>query len=41
MKKILPKLALALAPIALYLAVFVAFEPNNYFGCLLYTSRCV
>ena len=32
MKKIIPKLALALAPIVLYLAVFVAFEPNNYFG---------
>ena len=32
MKKIIPKVALALAPIVLYLAVFVAFEPNNYFG---------
>ena len=32
MKKILPKLCLALAPIFIYLAVFVAFEPNNYFG---------
>lgn len=32
MKKILPKLALALLPVALYLALFIAFEPNNYFG---------
>ena len=32
MKKILPKLALALLPLALYFAVFIAFEPNNYFG---------
>lgn len=32
MKKIFPKLALALLPMAVYLAVFLAFEPNNYFG---------
>ena len=32
MKKILPKLCLALLPIFVYLAVFAAFEPNNYFG---------
>ena len=32
MKKILPKLALALLPVALYLAFFLTFEPNNYFG---------
>lgn len=32
MRKILPKLALALFPLALYFGVFVAFEPNNYFG---------
>ncbi len=32
MKKIFGKLALAMAPIALYLALFLAFEPNNYFG---------
>ena len=32
MKKILPKMALALLPVVLYLAFFIAFEPNNYFG---------
>ncbi|MEG2697880.1 MAG: hypothetical protein RR951_03030, partial [Ruthenibacterium sp.] len=32
MKKILPKLALALLPLAAYFALFLAFEPNNYFG---------
>lgn len=32
MKKFIAKLALALLPVALYLAVFIAFEPNNYFG---------
>ncbi len=32
MKKILLKLAVLLLPIALYLAFFIAFEPNNYFG---------
>ncbi len=32
MKKLLLKFALALIPIAIYLAVFIAFEPNNYFG---------
>lgn len=32
MRRILPKLALALLPFALYFAVFIAFEPNNYFG---------
>lgn len=32
MKKILPKLALLFLPIALYLTVFVWFEPNNYFN---------
>lgn len=32
MKKIIAKLALALFPLAVYLCVFVAFEPNNYFG---------
>ena len=32
MKKFLAKLALALLPLAVYFAVFVAFEPNNYFG---------
>ncbi len=32
MKKLILKFALALIPIAVYLAVFIAFEPNNYFG---------
>ena len=32
MRKILPKLVLALLPVALYLALFCVFEPNNYFG---------
>ncbi len=32
MKKFIAKLALALLPLAVYFAVFVAFEPNNYFG---------
>ncbi len=32
MKKILQKLSLLAVPIALYLAFFIAFEPNNYFG---------
>ncbi|MEG0896780.1 MAG: hypothetical protein RR415_04115 [Ruthenibacterium sp.] len=32
MKRILPKLALLFLPIAVYLAVFVCFEPNNYFN---------
>ena len=32
MKKFVAKLALALLPLAVYFAVFVAFEPNNYFG---------
>lgn len=32
MRKLLLRLALALLPVALYLAVFIAFEPNNYFG---------
>ena len=32
MKKLISKLALALLPVALYLMVFLAFEPNNYFG---------
>lgn len=32
MKNILKKLGLLLAPVALYLCVFVAFEPNNYFN---------
>jgi len=31
-KKFVAKLALALLPAALWLAVFAAFEPNNYFG---------
>jgi hypothetical protein len=31
-KKFIAKIALALLPIAVYLAVFIAFEPNNYFG---------
>ena len=38
MKKFIAKLALALLPAALYLAVFVAFEPNNYFGLRGVTS---
>lgn len=32
MKKLLPKLALALAPFAVYFCVFAAFDPYNYFG---------
>lgn len=32
MKKFLPRLALALLPIVLYLTFFIAFEQNNYFG---------
>ncbi len=32
MKKFTLKLALAFLPVALYLAVFIAFEPNNYFN---------
>ncbi|MEG1153401.1 MAG: hypothetical protein RSD61_02610 [Ruthenibacterium sp.] len=32
MKRILPKLALLFLPIAVYLTVFVCFEPNNYFN---------
>lgn len=32
MKNILAKCALLLAPVALYFAWFMAFEPNNYFG---------
>lgn len=32
MKKFFLKLALALLPVAVYIAFFVAFEPNNYFG---------
>ncbi|MEF9866291.1 MAG: hypothetical protein RR814_07585 [Oscillospiraceae bacterium] len=32
MRKFLSKIALALVPIVLYAAVFVAFEPNDYFG---------
>ncbi len=32
MKKILQKLALLGIPLVLYLAFFIAFEPNNYFG---------
>ncbi len=38
MKKILPKIALALLPVAAYLAFFLAFEPNNYFGLRRETS---
>ena len=38
MKNILKKLALLAIPVLLWLAFFIAFEPNNYFGCLLYTS---
>lgn len=32
MKNILKKLALLAIPVAVWLAVFIAFEPNNYFG---------
>lgn len=32
MKDILKKLALLAIPVAVWLAVFIAFEPNNYFG---------
>ena len=32
MKNILKKLALLAIPVVVWLAVFVAFEPNNYFG---------
>lgn len=32
MAKIIKKIAILLIPIALYYAVFIAFEPNNYFG---------
>ena len=32
MKNILKKLALLAIPVLVWLAVFVAFEPNNYFG---------
>ena len=32
MRNILKKLALLLVPVAAYFAVFIAFEPNNYFG---------
>ena len=32
MRNILKKLALLLVPVAAYFAVFLAFEPNNYFG---------
>ena len=32
MKKILRNIALLLLPILLYYIVFIAFEPNNYFG---------
>lgn len=38
MKHITKKLALLLLPVALYLALFVAFEPNNYFGLHKTTS---
>lgn len=38
MKNILKKLALLLLPVALYLALFAAFEPNNYFGLHKTTS---
>lgn len=38
MKRITKKLALLALPIALYLAFFVAFEPNNYFGLHKTTS---
>ncbi len=32
MKKIIRNIALLMAPIALYYCIFLAFEPNNYFG---------
>lgn len=32
MKTIVKKCALLLTPVALYLCLFIAFEPNNYFG---------
>ena len=32
MKNILKKLALLAIPVLVWLALFVAFEPNNYFG---------
>ena len=32
MKQIAKKLALLAIPLVLYIAFFVAFEPNNYFG---------
>lgn len=32
MKHIIKKLALLFVPVYLWLAFFVAFEPNNYFG---------
>lgn len=38
MKHITKKLALLLLPVALYLALFILFEPNNYFGLHKTTS---
>ena len=32
MKQIAKKLALLAIPLVLYIAFFVTFEPNNYFG---------
>ena len=32
MKHIVKSLALLAIPVAVWLAVFIAFEPNNYFG---------
>ncbi len=32
MKNILKKLALLAIPVLLWLAFFITFEPNNYFG---------
>lgn len=32
MRKLLKGIALALLPVAAYFALFIAFEPNNYFG---------
>ncbi len=38
MRRIIPKIALALLPLILHFAVFAAFEPNNYFGLQNNTS---
>ena len=32
MTKLLKKLALAMVPVVIYFAIFIYFEPYNYFG---------